>query len=1754
MQNKHRSEATAYVKHHSRRAAWQKVVSFLVSVTVFITTYTLILPALTMEKNVVCNVEEHIHEAACFSEEDASLVCTLEEHTHGDSCYEESDVEEIVGLQYICGNGTHSHEETCYGEDGALICSVPEHVHEASCVVEDLDLTADVETAAQWEASMNTVQLSGNWPRDVIKVATSQIGYTESAKNAIFSEGNLKGYTRYGEWYGDQYGDWNATFASFVLNYAGVKDIAANADVSELQAAVKEAQLYRNKDEYAAKAGDLVFFDWSRRNGEGDEVSDHVGIIAEITSERLITIEGDVNGAVDFAEYDIADAAIVGYGDTPSGSVIILEEKGEDYQVKVTMDQSAQIPDTAILRVREILAGTEEYETYYSQSVSSLLGESSAKSEEELGVSFVRFFDICFEVDGVETEPMAPVDIQITYDEAFEVSEEKSSVAVHFAEEGIEILDAMTSRSESENEVDTFSFTQNSFSVTGTIVTNNTKAANYYKKVNFNSLDSSGGTSYVVYTQYNGRYYALDGNGNAVEITFASDGVTIATDVTNNMLWAFSSVSGGYSIRNVGTRKYMHSFYNSANDNGVTTTGNYSSILETSNSNGETVFRVRSNNNYSYATTSGWNVTFGVTQQSASASRYYLAAAPQSTYHVWFDGTDGGLMGLYGSPNTYQAVPTYDNEITLPETWESPTKYSYKLNGWYDIVNHKHYAPGATVTVTENLVFYADWVASTYDVGVKNEHTVESLDTSDFITTYVFDYNVLFNALSLTHTGSISAAGHSETWSLVTNGDVPYSDGDGNDKSLGFVLLDYDAGGDISYANDRDGEQNYNRSVITPGILEYVENMSGESLVDLLFNPATSVIGKSYLGEGNYLFQYMDQNSPNYDGHDGYYYFHSRLNAASYNQSEQRFYLYDYLERTTDSRKDGGPGEFSDFLPFNSPYANIPDGQKLPTYTTDTGALGYMFDAKDAYVQSGVTYSSADNAGTNYWFGIRSDIEFFLPNNAGDKDEYDNYGNISTKGEHMVFEFHGDDDLWVFVDGELVLDVGGVHGVEYGNIDFSTGRVTSGEGAEEVTQTFEEVLGHNILEGTHTLTVYYMERGSSQSNCSIYFNIAPRYTLEITKEDVFTAEKLDGAEFTVYTDEACQHIAELWESEEAHNLDMDDGVVDNALEKLVVENGVASCWGISAGKTYYIKETKSPIGYPVNDDLIRITLNNRGTATIETTTLHGPDGEETEGFAVIKQDVNDTLKIVALTVTNQVDGDTTQVRVQKEWDESSVNIPNSIQVYLTVGGVRVGRMATLTEANGWSYKWTGLPKYDSDGVTLIEYAVEEVQVPGYETEHVQTQNVIERIDWIKTDAMADSTTYLLVNAGQALSYNGTSFSWVTPEYAKTDEGINAQWTVTTNQYGFRLTNGNGYNLTYEPNEGLEGDYFYGTTSTDITLNQVIYFLDSRLVAHDHDYYFQFNSDGDGVASDGLVFTLYRKDVLTGTLVDIKNTPIEEEHQTHVEVNKIWDDLLDHSADEITVYLYADGKDTGRYARLNQASGWKATFEGLPYYAEDGVTPVRYTVVEADVEGYTPSYSGPTVVAAKTFTSWVGADSLENGAVYRFVSGAYALATDEYGNLIASQNSLESLAQQWRVESRGSSFLLKNVAYDYYLVANDSAIYTTGNVNSASAVVLTGGILRVGSRYVILSSVGASSSWYENNGTTLSVAKQATVSAMPGSALTVTNYEAAYVLPNTGGEGISNDLYKFGGSLIAATASMYICEFTRKRRKKGGVEN
>ena len=118
-----------------------------------------------------------------------------------------------------CGQEEHQHTEECLQND-VSVCGYEEHIHTLSCYS---DPTADVETEKIWEATL-PADLGRYWSENLARIALSQLGVTESEKNFILAEdGETKqGITRYGQWYGNPYGDWSAMFAAFCLHYADV--------------------------------------------------------------------------------------------------------------------------------------------------------------------------------------------------------------------------------------------------------------------------------------------------------------------------------------------------------------------------------------------------------------------------------------------------------------------------------------------------------------------------------------------------------------------------------------------------------------------------------------------------------------------------------------------------------------------------------------------------------------------------------------------------------------------------------------------------------------------------------------------------------------------------------------------------------------------------------------------------------------------------------------------------------------------------------------------------------------------------------------------------------------------------------------------------------------------------------------------------------------------------------------------------------------------------------------------------------------------------------------------------------------------------------------------------------------------------------------------------------------------------------------------------------------------------------------------
>ena len=1048
---------------------------------------------------------------------------------------------------------------------------------------------------------------------------------------------------------------------------------------------------------------------------------------------------------------------------------------------------------------------------------------------------------------------------------------------------------------------------------------------------------------FVLYTASGENYYAIDGTGNAVLIYIDQNGkISTDSEDVNSLLWTFSRYNNtSTAIQNVGTGRYLHPFYNSASDNGITTPGRWGTTVTSSGSGAKF-------SHSAYVAFDAANNQFVMTRTQSENVTFLIGTSSPCT--VWLDGTNGGIMSLGGSDDIGYTAYT-DSTLTLPTEWKSPVKYEYVLKGWYDIVNHKYYAPGDKVTVTGNTVFYADWKAATYDIGTFNSQTTQTVSTNSFITTRIFDYGALLNVLSEKVNVTVNSNGHSETWELLTSGKSPYN----ANETLNFILRDWDAGNsDISYPKNHNDRNNpTDAGTVYPGLYT-------EIIRETMFDPNVVLPGKEYVGEADHLFQLCENPSHN---HYGYYYYNSERNAASYNQTNQRFYIYEYLEATRDSLNNGDEGKYSDFLPFNSPYANT--NGKNPTYYTYDGVEGeyvgtthYMYDSR--YNDSSNT---TNNIATNFWFGMSVEISFYIPNAPGSTVNGE-YGNKDIYGEDMHFRFTGDDDVWIFVDDKLVLDLGGLHGRESGDINFSMGEVTiNGVRNEQLTRTLKSVTA-----GEHTLTLYYLERGSSMSNCAIYFNLAPRFAFSIQKEDVLTRDVLNGAQFSVYTDKACTIPAELWTSKEAHDSK------EPTTNVFTVTNGAANMWGMGAGNVYYIRETKPPDadGYGFANGIICITFDKNGTATYNVEIIDGGNGVS-PGFIVHGFRIDTETQQAYIVATNAPEWveETTSVQVLKYWDDTLDHTADSVTVYLTVtdsdGTVRRLQEAAISAETEWMAKWTNLPKYAQDGVTLIRYGVEESYSQGYYSavERATGDFILVRTEWKDTNTFENGKVYIIKNpAGLALSTSryaeDTGFMWVSEEEAKTSEL--AQWTASVNGNNVRLTNLAGQTLTFYYGNGTPTDFFalnqhlednnrkqyftFTRTSGKVTLRYSNYYLYGTLNSSQ-------KFENGTQSSQAILLTLYTETVtnINVSVEDqgflITNTPLDEE--TSVSVSKDWVIPSDmnstvYQEEQLTVRLFANGTDTGRTVTLSLKNNWKAVFRGLPYTDADG-NVILYTVKE-----------------------------------------------------------------------------------------------------------------------------------------------------------------------------------------------------------------
>lgn len=517
MERKMLKHRTRLLLKQKRRKLWHKVVGVLACFVVFCTSYALILPAITMEKPTYCGMEEHQHDESCYTTTE-TLICGLDEGAiveapggnelmaAGDIETPTDPVEEVS--ETAAASEAHVHTEACYQYGNVSNCMLEEHTHTLACYS---NKNADVETADEWESGLPA--LTGDRAADFVRVAESQVGYTESSANyEVAEEDVLKGYTRYGAWYGNPYGDWSGMFVAFCLNYAGISQsiFPYDTDCQSWANTLAQYGMYAATGSYTPKAGDNAFLDT-----DGTAGADHVGIITNVSADGTLTVVvGDFQNSVQYASYTATSGNVAGYGILPveeatgeqteeledetkesvpqemtDESIVTLEFVGEDYKVTVTYDENAGIPEGAVLKVAEYAQDSEEYQTRFDEANAVLLNQDGSC------IRRARFFDISIMDGETKIEPANTVRVEIS--QSADITENIAGagdiVITHATDEGTEVISGVE-QIEEENGYVTASFETESFSDFGTISAGQSVTIGVGDTVTLQGKASSGGT------------------------------------------------------------------------------------------------------------------------------------------------------------------------------------------------------------------------------------------------------------------------------------------------------------------------------------------------------------------------------------------------------------------------------------------------------------------------------------------------------------------------------------------------------------------------------------------------------------------------------------------------------------------------------------------------------------------------------------------------------------------------------------------------------------------------------------------------------------------------------------------------------------------------------------------------------------------------------------------------------------------------------------------------------------------------------------------------------------------------------------------------------------------------------------------------------------------------------------------------------------------------------------------------------------
>lgn len=366
-----------------------------------------------------------------------------------------------------------------------------------------------------------------------------------------------------------------------------------------------------------------------------------------------------------------------------------------------------------------------------------------------------------------------------------------------------------------------------------------------------------------------------------------------------------------------------------------------------------------------------------------------------------------------------------------------------------------------------------------------------------------------------------------------------------------FQFKDQGASDDLNrYTGGSSPRSDIVNNVLTGGYPRLTDRWDGESL-RYLFDSSTQTGKISHMGVTGLLQV----------NKDGYYEYDSSQNYAAYNANKNAFDVYNAagVGQAAAGSQNGGQ-----FFPFDA-------------------ADKVFNEVNGNLVRNGITSSNNgdsnynDGKPLNHYFGLSMSSRFVQP--AGGK---------TNVGDPMTFEFAGDDDVWVFIDDVLVGDIGGIHTSAKLTIDFQTGDIKVNDAPDGTLLSKFQDAGRGTSgftrntfanDTSHTLKFFYLERGATDSNMKLKFNLVTVPESDIIKFDQ-DGGLVEGAQFALYkTDESFADT-----TANPNNL-LGSGTT-NANGQLTLtnkaDNGVINFDDLYKEyhyKYYLLKETKAPNGY-----------------------------------------------------------------------------------------------------------------------------------------------------------------------------------------------------------------------------------------------------------------------------------------------------------------------------------------------------------------------------------------------------------------------------------------------------------------------------------------------------------------------------------------------------------------------------------------------